>query len=288
MILILGKSGQVGSALEKALGAKSVALDVDEINLIQPDFTDRLSVLFQQHDFTTIINAAAYTAVDKAESERDLAMRINGTAVGELARWCKTHDVRLVHYSTDYVFDGSGTHARKEDELPAPLSVYGESKLLGEQLIANSGADYMIFRTSWVYDATGKNFLNTMRKLFHEREEVRVVDDQIGAPTFAKHLAEGTIAALEKFQRGIYHLCAGGNASWHGFAQSILALASAHESGIKCKQVQPIPTSEYPTPARRPANSRLDCSKAREILGVVMPAWQEGLKECYESIRLRH
>ncbi len=288
MILILGKNGQVGSALARLLGAEAVAADSDIVNFAHPDFVDTLTVLFERHEFTTIINTAAYTAVDKAESERELAMRINGVAVGELAQWCKKHDVQLVHYSTDYVFDGSGNHARTEEEPTAPLSVYGESKLLGEQLIAASGAEYMIFRTSWVYDATGKNFLNTMLRLFREREEVSVVADQIGAPTYALHLAQATLAALEKFQSGIYHLCGGGETSWHGFASAILALASAHESGIKCQQVKPISTSEYPTPARRPLNSRLSCSKAKNLLGVQLPQWEEALKDCYESIRLRH
>lgn len=290
MILILGKNGQVGRALVAGLGSKAVAFDSEDLNLTQPDFTDKLSVLFQQHDFTTIINAAAYTQVDKAESEQALAMRINGEAVGELARWCKKHDVTLVHYSTDYVFDGSGNHARKEDEPTAPLNVYGKSKLLGEQLIAASGAEYLIFRTSWVYDAQGKNFYTTMRRLFNEREEVRVVADQVGAPTYAPHLARATIEVLQRaqFTTGIYHLCNGGAASWAGFADAILALASAHESGIKCHKIQPIATSEYPTPARRPANSRLDCSKAQEVLGVQLPHWEEGLKECYAGDGLRH
>ncbi len=293
MILILGRNGQVGGALAALLGKQAVAFDAQEINLTQPDFTDKLSVLFHQHDFSAIINAAAYTQVDKAESEPELAMRINGHAVGELANWCKQHDVTLVHYSTDYVFDGNGSHARREDEPINPLSAYGRSKLLGEELVAASCAEYLIFRTSWVYDATGKNFFTTMRRLFSEREEVRVVADQVGAPTYAAHLAMATIAALDnakkasQFPTGIYHLCAGGEASWHQFTQAIFALASTHESGIKCRQVHAIPTSDYPTPAKRPANSRLSCEKANAVLGVRLPHWMDGLNECYESIRLR-
>jgi len=294
MILVLGKNGQVGSALTQLLGDKAIAYDADTINLMQPDFADRLSALADAHEITTLINAAAYTAVDKAESERDIAMRINGIAVGEMAAWCKKHDVTLVHYSTDYVFDGSGTHARGESEPTAPLSVYGESKLLGEKLITDSGGEHLIFRTSWVYDAAGKNFVNTMLRLFPEREEVRVVADQIGAPTYALHLAQATIAALEHaqnaehFPSGIYHLCGGGEASWYEFAKAIFTLASSRESGIKCREVKPIPTSEYPTPARRPLNSRLDCTKAKALLGVQLPHWEDALNECYESIRLRH
>ncbi|MDX2073412.1 MAG: dTDP-4-dehydrorhamnose reductase [Alphaproteobacteria bacterium] len=294
MILVLGKNGQVGGALAKLLGSGEVAFDSQEINLTQPDFTDRLTVLFQQHDFSTIINAAAYTQVDKAESEPELAMRINGNAVGELAGWCKTHDVTLVHYSTDYVFDGSGTKPHTEEEATAPLSVYGESKLRGERLITESGAEHLIVRTSWVYDASGKNFFTTMRRLFMEREELKIVADQAGAPTYAPHLARATLAALEAakktehFPSGIYHLCGGSETSWYGFARAILGLASGHESGIKCRQLQPIPTCEYPTEALRPLNSRLDCTKAETTFGVRLPHWEDALKECYESIRLRH
>ena len=318
MILILGKNGQVGNALSQLLGAEAVAFDASEINLTQPDFTDKLSVLLSQHEFTTIINAAAYTAVDKAESEPTLAMRINGAAVGELALWCKKHDVRLVHYSTDYVFDGSGSHARSEDETPAPLNIYGKSKLLGEQLIAASGAECLIIRTSWVYDGVGKNFFTTMLRLFKEREEISVVADQIGAPTYARHLAQATLniliplplreglgegwlpqnAALNLFappptptlplkgggSSNIYHLCNSGETSWHGFASAILALMP----NAKCKTIRAIPSAEYSTPAKRPLNSRLSCSKAKNTFSLVLPHWQDALKECYEDFGLRH
>lgn len=294
MILILGKNGQVGSALAALLQDEAIALDSDTINLLQPDFVDKLTALHERHEFSTLINAAAYTAVDKAESEPDIATAINGHAVGGLANWCKKQDVTLVHYSTDYVFDGSGTHAHSEDEATGPLSVYGTSKLLGERLVASSGAEYLIFRTSWVYDEAGKNFVNTMRRLFKERESLNVVSDQHGAPTYAAHLARATLDALshartlQHFPSGTYHLCGGGETTWHGFAQAILALASTHESGIKCQQVQPITTREYPTPAKRPLNSRLSCAKAEETLHVRLPHWEESLNECYERIRLRH
>lgn len=282
MILIFGKNGQLGRGLASELGAEAVAFDSSEINLTQVDFTDKLSVLLQQHEFTTIINAAAYTAVDKAESEKALAMRINGHAVGELAVWCKKHDVKLVHYSTDYVFDGSGSAAFNEDSPTNPLSIYGKSKLLGEQLIAVSGAEHLIFRTSWVYDECGKNFFTTMLRLFAEREEISVVNDQIGAPTYAKDLAQATIAALEG--NGIYHLTGSGETSWHGFASAILALTPE----AKCKRIIPITSAQYPTPAKRPLNSRLDCSKAKKTFSLALPDWQDGLKQCYENYRLHH
>ncbi len=285
-ILVLGASGQVGSALLRQLGDDAIVLRVD---FLSENFTSALNGL----PIRAVINAAAYTQVDKAESDREQAMRINGVAVGELALWCKNQKIPLVHFSTDYMFDGSGAHFRSEEEMVAPLSVYGESKLLGELLIMASGVDYLIFRTSWVYDAWGKNFANTMRRLFLERESVSVVNDQIGAPTYAPQLADATIAALNQaflaktFPSGIYHLCHGGQVSWFGFAQAIFALASAHESGIKCKLIQPITTAEYPTPAKRPLNSRLDCSKAKQVLSVALPDWAIGLqmweKEIYAT-----
>ncbi len=290
-ILVLGASGQVGSALLRQLGDDAITVDVD---LSQQNFTDVLNEI----SVRAVMNAAAYTQVDKAESERELALRVNASAVGELALWCKQKNIPLVHYSTDYVFDGSGNHFRREEEMVAPLSVYGESKLLGERLIVDSGVDYMIFRTSWVYDAKGKNFANTMRRLFSERESISVVNDQIGAPTYAPQLAAATIAALNQaflakiFSSGIYHLCAGGQVSWFGFAQAILALASARESGIKCNLIQPITTAEYPTPAKRPLNSRLDCSKAKQVFSVTLPDWSVGLtqweQEIYEANTNKH
>ena len=290
MILILGKNGQVGRALAALLGDTAIAADSTTVNLAEKNIGEQLSRFAVMHPITTVINAAAYTQVDKAESEPALAMRINGDAVGEIAAWCRAQDALLVHYSTDYVFDGSGTEARCEADPTGPLSAYGASKLLGEKLIAESGARHFIFRTSWVYDAMGKNFFTTMRRLFREREEVSVVADQWGAPTYAPHLAAATITVLdhENAESGIYHLCAGGEATWHGFAQAIFALASAHESGIKCKRVHPITTRDYPTPARRPANSRLDCAKAKARFGVALPDWMDGVNECYERIRLQH
>lgn len=293
MIIVLGKNGQVGRALSRLLGPRAVVADSHSVNLLMHDFPARLDALAAGHTVTALINAAAYTAVDQAENEVEPAMRVNGHSVGLLGEWCRKHRAVLVHYSTDYVFNGSGTHAHHEGELPEPINVYGRSKLLGEQLAAASGADHLIFRTSWVYDDEGKNFLNTMRRLFREREEVRVVADQVGAPTYAWHLAQATLAALEsakaqeEFPSGIYHLCGGGEASWYDFAKDIFALASRYESGIKCYSIQPITTKDYPTPARRPLNSRLDCSKAKETLGVALPHWKDGLNECYESIRMR-
>lgn len=293
MIIVLGKNGQVGKALTRLLGARAIAADSHTINLLMHDFPARLDMLAAGHTVTALINAAAYTAVDQAEHEPEPAMRINGHSVGLLADWCRKRGAAFVHYSTDYVFNGTGSEPHHEGELPEPINTYGRSKLLGEQLAASSGANHLIFRTSWVYDDTGRNFFTTMRRLFREREEIKVVADQVGAPTYATHLAQATLAALEnakaqeEFPSGIYHLCGSGEASWYDFAKDILALASRHESGIKCYSIQPITTKEYPTPARRPLNSRLDCSKAKETFGIALPHWKDGLNECYESIRMR-
>ncbi len=291
MILVIGKNGQLGSALMKLLGSSAIGVSSQEINFVDLDFTDKIAALFKTNNFSTIINAAAYTQVDNAQSEngRLLAMRINAASVGELAQWCKANSVRLVHYSTDYVFSGKGDKAIDEKEQTAPLNIYGISKVAGENLLAQSKAEYLIFRTSWIYDERGRNFFTTMLRLFKEREELKIVADQTGAPTYALHLAKATLSALAnvqllaEFPSGIYHLCASGHASWHEFATEIFTLARQRESGIKCRTIIPIATADYQTPAKRPLNSRLDCSKAAKILGVSLPSWQEGLRECYEN-----
>jgi dTDP-4-dehydrorhamnose reductase len=196
-----------------------------------------------------------------------------------------------VHYSTDYVFPGTGTRAWSEDDETAPLNVYGESKLAGEQGIAAAGGRYMVFRTSWVYDAVGKNFLRTMLRLGADRETLRVVADQHGAPTYAPQLAQGTLEALncaeseEQFPSGIYHLCNGGETTWHDFAQSIFDAARSRGWNLKVQNVEAVASSAYPTPARRPMNSRLNNSKAQRVLGVQLPHWQDGLNACLDQLQ---
>jgi dTDP-4-dehydrorhamnose reductase len=262
---------------------------------------------------SAIINAAAYTAVDKAEEEEVRAHNINARAPEILARYCREQDIPFVHYSTDYVFDGSGKEPWKETDATNPLSAYGRTKREGEKRIEAVGGKYLIFRTSWVYDETGKNFVNTMLRLGTERDELRVVNDQWGAPTYARHLAQATLAALEnaqkasRFPSGIYHLCGGGETNWQAFAREIFALRhceersdaaipkevwiaspSARDDGMQSPKIHGIPSSEYPTPAKRPMNSRLDCSKAKQVLGVTLPAWEAGLKECLERRNESH
>ena len=294
-IIVLGGDGQVGSALCKLLGARALTPNIAQIDLSSEHIGAQLDAFSQGVAVEALINAAAYTQVDKAEHEAaQLAWQVNALAPVALANWCKQRNIPFVHYSTDYVFDGSGTHARTEDERTAPINVYGKGKAASEEGITAVGGAYLILRTSWVYSAQGNNFINTMLRLFKERNQVDVVNDQVGAPTYAPHLAQATLTALAHLQQGapagIYHVCGAGQVSWHGVAQAILSLASARDSGITCQLIRPIPSSDYPSPAARPLNSRLNCSKAAHYLGVVMPDWQEGLLVCinekYEDIRL--
>jgi dTDP-4-dehydrorhamnose reductase len=272
------------------LGNRAIAAGRSEIDLAAPDFIAQLQRHIAGRELTAIINAAAYTQVDKAEGEgREQAMRINGSAVGELAAWCHQRGLPLVHYSTDYVFDGTGTEPHKETDAANPINAYGRSKLAGERAIIERGGIYLILRTSWVYGAHGKNFFNTILRLLHERDSISVVADQRGTPTYAPHLAHATIAALTApvFPTGLYHLCNAGQTSWHGFAEAIFALARTVESGqgspIRCQHVLPIPSSAYPLPAPRPLNSLLDCSYVAARLGISLPAWDAALKECIEE-----
>jgi len=285
-VLILGKTGQVGSELMRLLGDAAFGLDSRELDLLSSDAVQKLDSLVPG-DLRALINAAAYTKVDLAEGEGAAdSRRLNAELPGELAHWCKGRGIPFIHYSTDYVFDGSGDAPRAEGEQTAPLNAYGRDKLAGEQAVAASGAQHLIFRTSWVYSADGKNFFNTMLRLMHEREELQVVCDQVGAPTYAPDLAVATLEALRRLEGGapvgIYHLCNAGHTSWHAFAEAILTLARSKDSGIKCERIQPIVTASYPTPAIRPLNSRLDCSKVGVLLGIALPHWEQGLKECAE------
>ena len=236
------------------------------------------------HKPDLIIIAAAHTAVDQAESEPELAFAINATAPGVFAEEAAALGIPLIHYSTDYVFDGSKPAPYTEDDATNPLGVYGKSKLAGELAIAASGARHLILRTSWVYSTHGKNFLLTMQRLLQERPELRVVADQIGAPTWAGTIARSTRALIERWQAGetgawgTYHLTAQGETSWFGFTQAIAAHLSAQ--GKACATLEPIPASAYPTPAARPQNSRLDCSKLAREWQVTQPEWTAALSDC--------
>lgn len=290
-ILLTGRYGQVGWELERILPrvGEVFAFGRDELDLANPDQIHE-KVRLVKPDI--IVNAAAYTAVDKAEEEPELAMAINGTAPDILAEEAKKLDALLVHYSTDYVFDGTKTGPYTEEDKPNPLNVYGRTKLAGERAIQATWEKHLIFRTSWVYGMRGKNFLLTILRLAKEREEIRVVDDQIGAPTWCRTIAEKTAAALATLYRdfpkrqegrpfGLYHLTAKGWTSWFGFARSILEQAG----GTIDHQVKmtPIPGSDYPTLARRPLNSRLNCQKTENLLGMQLPEWDTALSSAMRT-----
>jgi dTDP-4-dehydrorhamnose reductase len=280
-ILLLGRNGQVGWELERALAplGELTALGRANLDLADvPPLVARVRALQPE----VIVNAAAYTAVDKAESERETAFAVNATAPRVLAEEAKRIGALLVHYSTDYVFDGAKASPYVEEDPTNPLNVYGASKLAGERAITASGCRHLIFRTSWVYGPRGANFMLTMLRLARERPELRVVDDQVGAPTSSSAIARATAAALERALRspglaGLYHLAASGETTWCGFARAILA-----QAGL-ATPVVPIRSEEYPTPARRPRNSRLDCSRLRATFGVTLPPWQEGLREAMQA-----
>ncbi|MCO8164759.1 dTDP-4-dehydrorhamnose reductase [Pseudomonas sp. 21LCFQ010] len=287
-ILITGQHGQVSRHLQHSLAdlGDLQVLGRDALDLSQPG---NLVAQVRAWQPGLIINAAAHTAVDQAESETDLAHTINATAPGLLAEAAAQLGVPLIHYSTDYVFDGSHTAPYTEQAAPNPLSVYGASKLAGEQAIQAVGGQHLILRTSWVYSQYGRNFLLTMQKLLQEREELRVVADQVGAPTWAGTIAHSTRQLIERWRDGqpgawgVYHLTASGETSWFGFAQAIGAQLAAQ--GKPCARLEPIPTSAYPTPATRPLNSRLDCSKLQREWGVSQPDWQQALLECLSQPR---
>jgi len=288
-ILLLGKNGQVGWELQRALAplGELTALDVDSPAPWRADFSqpEALAEVVQALRPAIIVNAAAHTAVDKAEGEPELARAINATAPGVLARAAAALGATLVHYSTDYVFDGSGDAPRTEDAPNAPLSVYGRTKLEGEELVRASGCRHLILRTSWVYAARGGNFAKTMLKLAAEREVLYVIDDQIGAPTGADLLADVTAHALRALQHrpelaGTYHCVAAGQTSWFDYARFVIewARARGHPVKVAPDAIRPIATAEYPTPARRPLNSRLDTTKLRRAFGLHLPPWQVGVE----------
>jgi dTDP-4-dehydrorhamnose reductase len=289
-ILLLGRGGQVGWELQRALSVlgEVVALDFDTAHNpdgLCGDFTDLdgLARTVEQVQPDVIVNAAAHTAVDKAESEPELARTINALAPTVLAQAATKIGAWLVHYSTDYVFDGSGSAPWKETDATGPLSVYGQTKLEGEQAVAST-PKHLILRTSWVYATRGGNFAKTMLRLASEREALTVINDQFGAPTSAELLADVTAHALRKLQdqpalAGLYHCIASGETSWHGYAQFVLGQAQALGMPLKAgpEQVAPTPTSSYPTPAKRPLNSRLDTGKLQAAFGLTMPHWQMGV-----------
>jgi dTDP-4-dehydrorhamnose reductase len=289
-VLLLGANGQLGFALGGALKALG---EVKALTRSEADFSnafalrDTLFPFVQKFQPHVIVNAAAYTAVDKAQTEQAIALQVNAQSVGILAELAQSINAVLVHYSTDYVFDGAGNTPWAEDDQTNPLSVYGQSKWLGECAVRQHCHKHLILRTSWVVGAHGNNFLKTMLRLAAERDSLKVVADQMGAPTSAEVLAKVTVdvlqtmlpAAQEDARFGTYHLAATGETSWHAYAQYVIAGALKRGAHLTCKpeSIEPIPTSAYPLPAPRPANSRLNTEKIRSTFGTELPAWQVGV-----------
>ena len=289
-ILLTGKTGQIGKELNNIVGdlGNLITVDKEQLDLSKPNSIEPV-ILDIKPDI--IINPAAYTAVDKAEEEADLAMTVNAIAPGLLAKAAKKVGAGLIHYSTDYVFDGYSGIPYKEEDPPNPLNVYGQTKLEGEKAVAKAGIPSLIIRTGWVYSLHGKNFLRTIKKLAEEKDIIQVIDDQIGAPTWARSVALKTHQILKQCSNkkwletkdpslsGIFHLTCQGKTSWHGFAREILNMSNTSQN-IK---LIAIPTSDYPAPAVRPPNSLLNNEKIHKVFGIDMPHWEEALKDCMDS-----
>ena len=285
-LLVLGANGQIGWELARSLTplGEVIALDRAGCDLARPQ---TIPDVIRNVRPDVLVNAAGYTAVDRAETDESLAMLVNGTAVGVIAQEARQAGALLVHYSTDYVFDGAKPEPYVEDDPPAPLNAYGRSKLAGEVAARDAGGDHLILRASWVFAARGHNFLNTILRLARERGELRVVADQVGAPTWARHIADATAEVIacaqrergeQRFASDVLHHTAAGATSWHGFAEAIVDRACG--SAPARPAVRAITTDEFPSPARRPKNSRLSCERARKRYGVALPDWAAGLAAC--------
>lgn len=297
--LVFGANGQVGQELLRALRPLGTVLAAtrsgklpDGSSCEQADFDvpQTLSALLDRLQPQVVVNAAAYTAVDKAETDREAAFRANAEAPGVIAAWCAAHAVPMVHYSTDYVFSGQDARPYREDDATAPLGVYGESKLTGEQAVRAAGGSHLIFRTAWVYASHGNNFLRTMLRVGAERDELKVVADQIGTPTTAALIADVTAMALRGHsseRSGTWHLVASGETSWHGFAEAIFDQAVKAGLLPRAPRVLAITTAEYPTPARRPAYSRLDTTRLRGDFGIPLADWRDGLRHVIGELATR-
>jgi len=295
-ILLLGKNGQVGWELQRSLAPLGELIALDRHSTGHCGDLSRTQALAQTvRDVRpdVIVNAAAHTAVDKAESEPDVARTLNADAPAALAHAAAEVGAWLVHYSTDYVFNGEGQTPWQEGDATGPLSVYGQTKLEGEQAIAASGCKHLIFRTSWVYAARGGNFARTMLRLAQERERLTVIDDQRGAPTGADLIADVSAHAIRQALQtqdarlsGIYHLVASGETSWHGYASHVIAQARQLKPDLpwKATDIAPVPTSAFPTPARRPLNSRLNTQRLQQTFGLTLPAWQQGVDRLLAEI----
>ncbi|MFH0800438.1 MAG: dTDP-4-dehydrorhamnose reductase [Pseudomonadota bacterium] len=285
-ILVCGARGQIGSALS-ALLPGSIAVNSGEADFCHPD---RVLRMIEELSPNAVFNAAAYTQVEKAEDEEEKATLINAVTPGKIAEWCAKSGATFVHFSTDYVFSGEGDRPRTEDDPAGPVNAYGRSKAKGDELIAAAGGRSLIFRTSWLYDWRGDNFLRKMIRLGGELEVVRVVDDQFGSPTFAPDLAKAVVAVHEqamrsdRFPSGVYNLCNSGETTWFGFAKAIFDAAAKRGIPLKVHRVESLSTKEYGERVKRPKNSRLNTEKAKRVFGVSLPTWEEGLASCMERL----
>lgn len=295
-VLVFGGNGQVGQELLRALSPSGEVVATTRSGMLPDgrscevadfDQPESLPALLDRVQPSVVVNAAAYTAVDRAEQEPEAACRANAEAPGMIARWCAARGVALVHYSTDYVFDGQGKRPYLPDDATAPLGVYGSSKRDGEDAVRAAGGRHLIFRTAWVYASHGANFLRTMLRVGSERDELRVVADQVGTPTPAALIADVTAQALQHPGQlsGTWHLTASGQSSWHGFAEEIFAQALAAGMIERAPRVLPITTAEYPTPARRPAYSCLDTTSLKTDFGIELPDWREGVGKVLHELR---
>ena len=291
-LLVTGANGQVGCELRQSLAplGEVIALDRAACDLARPAEVARI---LRAATPDVIVNAAAYTAVDRAEQEEQLATLINGTAVGEIAQAARQLGALLIHYSTDYVFDGRKDAPYAEDDVPSPISAYGRSKLAGERAIAQCGGRYLIVRTSWIYAARGHNFLKTVLRLARERDELRIVDDQIGAPTWARDLAAATAVmskqarqeiARDDFESGLFHVTGSGATSWFVFAKAVVKQAEQYGLLARKSKIVPIASSEYPVAATRPKNSRLSGARARHRFQIALPEWEQSLAVCMREL----
>jgi dTDP-4-dehydrorhamnose reductase len=292
-VLLLGKNGQIGWELQRSLATlgEVISLDRSAIDGVCGDLLDsealRATIRLIAPD--VIVNAAAYTSVDKAESEKEISMQVNASAVQVLAEEAFRQGSWLVHYSSDYVFDGEGSTAWREIDTVSPINHYGVTKAEGERAIISSGCKYLIFRTSWVYGARGNNFAKTMLRLANERSELNVIADQIGAPTGAELIADTTVVALRQALgspevAGIYHLAAAGSASWYEFATLVIDSDRASGKPVMVQKINPIATSQYPTPARRPLNSRLNTERLRKTFSIHLPDWRSGVTRMLKEV----
>lgn len=289
-LVVLGASGQVGRGLLARLGPGAVGLTRTDLDLSD---LDRIEPVIAALSPAAVINAAAYTDVDGAEQDERSANIVNGDAPGRLATVCARRGIALVHFSTDYVFSGRGRRPWRETDPSEPRNAYGRSKLRGERLVAAAGGRWLIFRTSWIYDSAGRNFVTTMLRLGRTHTSLDVVADQFGAPTYAPWLAGAAVHGLDRalaatdFRSGTYHLCAGGTCSWYGFAKAIFGHARRLGLPLKVASVKPVGSDSFPRPAKRPRNSRLDTALFASRFGVEPPDWRDGLRGCFQAITAR-